>query len=113
QTRYPLNAFIFALESLTRAECLIAGETAAGPVWAVAPARTALEFCASVSEAAVERFRHQAGLAPSHWRLMLGKDLAAILSGLVQSGVLIIPEEGEAKLLQELSMMDGPLVVAA
>jgi uncharacterized repeat protein (TIGR04138 family) len=113
ETGYSVNALIFVLESLTRAGCVKDAGTADGAESAIAAPKTALELCVSVSGAAVEHFQQQAGLVLNHWKLRRGKDLSAVLSGLIRSDVLTIAGEGDEKLLQELSMVDGPLAVEA
>jgi uncharacterized repeat protein (TIGR04138 family) len=109
ETGYPVNGLIFVLESLTRTGC-IRDRDATYRNDDIAP-KTALELCVFISKAAIERFQQQAGLALGHWKLMTGKDLGAVCSGLVQSGVLMTASTREQDLLQDLSGVDGPLLV--
>jgi uncharacterized repeat protein (TIGR04138 family) len=113
ETGYSVNAIIFALESLTRAGCIAEAEAADQGAWRLSSAKTALELCVALSQAAVERFQQQAGLALNHWKITRGKDLGAILSALVRCGALAVTTEVDMKPLEELSTMDGPLIVAA
>jgi hypothetical protein len=75
--------------------------------------KTPLEVCVALSQAAIERFQHQAGLALNYWKLRQGIDLGAVLSWLIQSCVLTVTGDGKEKLLGGLSTMQGPLVVEA
>jgi hypothetical protein len=111
ETGYPVNALIFVLESLIRAGCMTERETAEEMAWAIDPTRTPLDVCVCLSRAAVERFRQQAGLALSYWKLRRGSDLGVVLSWLARSGALTISEDAKERLLAGLSTMDGPLIV--
>jgi uncharacterized repeat protein (TIGR04138 family) len=110
---YSVNALIFVLESLTRAGHIDDAETPGGGGYTAAAPKTALELCGAVSMAATERFQQQAGLVLHFWNLTRGKDLGAILSGLVRVGALTLAGAGDTQLLQELAMVEGPLVVVA
>jgi hypothetical protein len=113
ETGYSVNALIFVLESLIRAGCITELETTDEVAWIVEVSKPPLEVCVALSQAAVERFHQQAGLALEHWKLRRGNDLGTILSWLNQSGALTVTGEGKEKLLGGLSTMEGFLVVEA
>jgi len=96
---------------LTRAGHIEEAGTPGGPSRTAATPTTALELCIAVSAAAIERFQQQAGLVLDFWKLKRGKDLGAILSGLVRPGALTLAGPGDGQLLEDLSMVNGPLVV--
>jgi hypothetical protein len=113
ETDYPVNAMIFVVESLIRDGFITEAETADEVARTVEVTKTPLEICVSLSQAAVERFQQQAGLALSYWKLRRGSDIGAVLSWLVRSGTWAIAGGGFETLPEALSAMEGPLIVEA
>jgi hypothetical protein len=107
---YSVNAVIFVLESLMRAGLINEVDTTGRAYVTAAPPKSALQVCAAVSKAATDRFHEQAGLVLDHWKLTCGKNLGAILSGLVRVGGLLQAGAEEEKLLAELATVGAPLV---